>query len=127
MLNTIRYETELFFKVFTGLETARRKKLEHYVKDVVNKKQIFFPGGTRFPPNFLLKKSFHIARIIEQLTRHPFFREGFVTLLADGAESDLKRSEEALADDAGFSRLLETIGPDKTQSLVTLTLSLIHI
>ena len=125
MLNTIRYETELFFKVFTGLETARRKKLEHYVKDVVNKKQIFFPGGTRFPPNFLLKKSFHIARIIEQLTRHPFFREGFVALLADGAESDLKRSEEALADDAGFSRLLETIGPDKTQSLVTLTSALL--
>ena len=106
MLHTLTYETELFNHVFSEIGTQKRKKLEHYVKEVVNRKQIFFPGGTRFPPNFFLKKSFHTTLVIEQLGRYPFFRRGFATRMAEGLDKEFDDYIQRLKDGTPVSQLI---------------------
>ena len=120
MLHTLSYETELFSKVFSLMESQRRKKLEHYVKDVVNKKQIFFPGGTRFPPNFFLKKSFHTTLVIEQLERNAFFRRGFATRMAEGLDKYFDDFIKRLTDGESIDTLILESATDESRTLPAL-------
>lgn len=106
MLHTLKYENDLFNHVFSEIESQKRKRLEHYIKEVVNNKQIFFPGGTRFPPNFLLKKTFHTTLVIEQLGRNAFFRRGFATRLAEGLDKEFDSYTKLFKDGTPVSQLI---------------------